>query len=91
MVNNKEKIDLHKRLKRIEGQVRGVNSMVEEGRYCIDILNQTRAILSAIKKVEDLILQSHLKTCVKESFLSSDADDQEKKIDEVIDLISRYR
>lgn len=91
MVNSENKIDLDKRLKRIEGQVRGVGLMVDDGRYCIDILNQTRAISAAIKKVEDIILKGHLESCVKESFLSRDIDDQNKKIDEVINLISKYR
>lgn len=91
MLNEKDSNKLTLRLKKIEGQVRGVESMIGDGRYCIDILNQTRAIRSGIKRVEDFILENHMKTCVADSFLSKDTEEQDKKILEVIALISKYR
>ncbi len=56
MMNENQKTEVTKRLKRIEGQVRGIMNMVEENRYCIDILTQTKAISSAIKKVDNIII-----------------------------------
>ena len=57
MINQNQKKDLLNRLNKIEGQIRGVNRMITENRYCMDILTQTRAVVSAIRKVEDLIMQ----------------------------------
>ncbi|HHF42112.1 MAG TPA: metal-sensitive transcriptional regulator, partial [Candidatus Aminicenantes bacterium] len=58
------------RLKRIEGQIRGVQKMIEEERYCIDILIQLSSIMGAIKAVEENLLERHLRTCVQTSFLT---------------------
>ena len=77
------------RLKKIEGQARGIIRMVEEGRYCIDILTQTRAIASAVKKVEEMILQRHLATCVSQSMQSKDEKDKAQKIDEIMEVIGK--
>ncbi len=90
-MNSDEREKLCKRLKKIEGQVRGVEIMISDKRYCIDILNQTRAIISGMKKIEEIILENHMKTCVSASFLSDNGDDKEIKIKEVINLISKYR
>lgn len=91
MITEDNKVKLINRLNKIEGQVRGIKNMIEEGRYCIDILNQTRAITSGVKRVEDIILEGHLKTCVVDSFQSDDSEDQDLKIKEVINLVSKYR
>ena len=79
------------RLRKIEGQVRGIVDMIGKDRYCIDILAQTRAIVSAIRKVEDLIMQQHLETCVLESLKSGNKKDRDTKIAEIMDLLSRFR
>jgi DNA-binding FrmR family transcriptional regulator len=63
--------DSLKRLNRIEGQVKGISRMVEEERYCIDIINQISAAKSALEKVGVIILKGHLKTCVKEAMKKS--------------------
>jgi DNA-binding FrmR family transcriptional regulator len=78
------------RLSRIEGQVRGVARMVEEERYCIDVLDQVQAIKAALKKVEDQILKDHSAHCVAHAIKSGDVSDQKKKFDELVELFARY-
>ena len=78
------------RLSRIEGQVRGIARMVEEDRYCIDILNQMQAIKSALRKVEEEILKSHAAHCVAHAIKSGDAKDQTQKFSELVELFGRY-
>jgi len=78
------------RLKRIEGQVRGVARMVEQERYCIDILNQIQAIKAALKRVEAELLKGHAAHCVAHAIESGDAKDQTRKFDELVELFSRY-
>lgn len=79
------------RLKRIEGQIRGVQKMIQEKRYCIDILTQLSSIVGAIKAVEESILERHLKSCVKTSFQEGTQEDKNKKIEEVIDVLRKFR
>lgn len=79
-----------KRLKRIEGQVRGIARMVEEERYCIDILTQMQAIKSALKRVEEEILKEHAAHCVADAIKSGNAREQERKFSELVTLFSRY-
>ena len=74
-------------INRIEGQVRGVARMIEEEKYCIDILNQIKAIKSAVSTVEGNILKNHLKACVKDT-LSSEEDFNEK-VDELLKTLKR--
>lgn len=77
------------RLARLEGQVRGVQRMIEENRYCMDILNQTLAIRSALAQVELLILQDHADDCVEEAIASNDADEQRRKFRELVEVFER--
>jgi DNA-binding FrmR family transcriptional regulator len=79
------------RLRRIEGQVRGVSGMVEDGRYCIDILTQVQAIKAALKKVEDELLKNHAAHCIEEAIRDGDAGAQREKFSELVDLIGKYR
>lgn len=83
--------DVLKRLSRIEGQIRGIKKMVEEGRYCMDILTQTRAVISAVKSAEEKILYRHLNTCVRESLASDDETAKSEKIDEIMTMLKKYR
>ncbi len=80
-----------KRLNRIEGQVRGIGRMVEEGRYCIDILQQTQAIKSALAKVEDAILKDHAATCIETAIASGEEEEQRKKFGELVDLFAKMK
>lgn len=77
------------RLHRIEGQVRGVARMVEEDRYCIDVLTQLRAVKAALARVESLMLKDHLGHCIEGAIVSGDAQEQRKKAAELVELISR--
>jgi DNA-binding FrmR family transcriptional regulator len=78
-----------KRLKRIEGQVRGLARMVEEDRYCIDIVTQIAAARAALRKVEEEILRDHVAHCVEHAITSGDKDDQRQKIVELMDVMGR--
>ena len=91
MLNKKQSEENLTRLNKIEGQVRGIKKMIEEGRYCIDILTQTKAVKSAIVKVEEIILESHLNTCVRNSLVSNDKQDIDDKILEIMKTISKYQ
>jgi DNA-binding FrmR family transcriptional regulator len=77
------------RLKRIEGQVRGVAGMIETDRYCIDILTQISAIKSALTAVEREVLKSHADHCVENALASGDIEDQRQKFAELIDVALR--
>ena len=80
-----------RRLSRIEGQVRGISRMIEEERYCIDILQQMQAIKSALGKVEDAILKDHAATCVETAIASGDEKEQREKFAELVDLMGRVK
>ena len=79
------------RLNRIEGQVRGIGRMLEDERYCIDILHQVQAIKSALAKVEDAILKDHAATCVDTAIASGNKVEQRKKFEELVDLIGKVK
>ncbi|RMF00364.1 MAG: transcriptional regulator [Chloroflexi bacterium] len=76
------------RLKSVEGHVRGVEKMVEDGAYCIDIVNQISAIQSALNKVSGLVLDRHLHTCVTTAIRGDDPDERERVIDEIMGVFT---
>ncbi|MDA8051892.1 MAG: metal-sensitive transcriptional regulator [Rhodospirillales bacterium] len=77
------------RLKRIEGQVRGLLRMVEEDRYCVDTLTQINAVRAALHKVEEVILKDHVSHCVAGAFASGDVVDQRHKVEELVEAVGR--
>jgi DNA-binding FrmR family transcriptional regulator len=83
------KTSCQKRLSRIEGQVRGVSKMVEEERYCIDIVTQISAVRAALRRVEEEVLKDHVSHCVEHAIASGDKSDQRKKIAELMAVIGR--
>ncbi len=83
------KIAVQKRFSRIEGQVRGLARMVEEGRYCIDIVTQISAVRAALRRAEEEILRDHVGHCVEHAIASGDKKDQRKKIAEIIEVLGR--
>lgn len=85
-----DKEALMKRLKRIEGQVKGIQKMLDEERYCVDILVQISAIRSAINKVGTIILENHVKGCVSESIKQGDNEGTENMINELMDTINKF-
>ncbi|MBF0595450.1 MAG: metal-sensitive transcriptional regulator [Candidatus Omnitrophica bacterium] len=78
-------------LRKIEGQIRGIQKMIEEGRYCVDILTQIQSINGAIKRVENEIFRKHLEMCVAGAIESKSDAESRKKVDEVLDLIIRFK
>src|SRR6266568_4793059 len=79
-----------KRLRRIEGQVRGLHQMVEDGRYCADILTQVASVQEALGGVGKLLLKNHLKHCVTHAVVSGDAVDTDQKFEELVELFGRH-
>jgi DNA-binding FrmR family transcriptional regulator len=78
-----------KRLMRIEGQVRGISKMVDEDRYCIDIVTQISAVRAALRRVEEEILRDHVSHCVDHAISTGNKAEQRKKIEELMAVISR--
>ncbi|HEY2135010.1 MAG TPA: metal-sensitive transcriptional regulator [Xanthobacteraceae bacterium] len=78
-----------KRLGRIEGQVRGLTRMVEEDRYCIDIVTQISAARAALRRLEEEILSDHVGHCVAHAIASGDKADQRRKVAELMEVIGR--
>jgi CsoR family transcriptional regulator, copper-sensing transcriptional repressor len=83
------KASCQKRLQRIEGQVRGLSRMVDDERYCIDIVTQISAVRAALKRVEEEVLRDHVGHCVEHAIASGNAKDQREKIAELIELLAR--
>jgi DNA-binding FrmR family transcriptional regulator len=77
------------RLKRIEGQVRGLARMVENDRYCIDIVTQIGAVRAALRRAEEEILRDHVAHCVDHAIKSGNKTDQRRKIAELMDVMGR--
>jgi CsoR family transcriptional regulator, copper-sensing transcriptional repressor len=78
-----------KRLQRIEGQVRGLARMVEDDRYCIDIVTQIAAVRAALRRAEEEILRDHVAHCVEHAIAAGDKADQRRKIAELMDVVGR--
>lgn len=87
MLNEKEKQELKLRLKKISGQINGIDKMIDDGRYCVDILQQLTAARAAMNQVSLLILESHTKSCVVNAIKEDRADDA---IGELIDVVRRF-
>lgn len=83
------KASVAKRLNRIEGQVRGLSRMVDEDRYCIDIVTQISAVRAALRRVEEEILKDHVAHCVEHAIASGDKSDQRRKIAELMAVVGR--
>ena len=88
-MKREDKPRLLNRLNRVEGQVRGVVRMVEDDRYCIDILTQVQAVRAALARVETELLKGHLDHCIKGAIVSGDKDEQRRKAAELIELLER--
>jgi CsoR family transcriptional regulator, copper-sensing transcriptional repressor len=88
-MRNDIKASCAKRLSRIEGQVRGIARMLEEDRYCIDIVTQVSAVRAALRRVEEEILRDHVAHCVEHAISSSNKADQRRKIEELMDVVRR--
>ena len=78
-------------LKRIEGQIRGIQKMIEEKRYCVDILTQINAVSHALFRVQDKVLERHLAGCVARAMAGRSPEERKTKIDEIFMLLKRFR
>lgn len=88
-MRNDIKASCQKRLSRIEGQVRGLSKMLEEDRYCIDVVTQISAVRAALRRVEEEVLKDHVAHCVEHAISSGDKADQRRKIAELMAVIGR--
>jgi len=79
-----------RRLKRIEGQIAGIGRMVEDQRYCMEILTQLRAARAALGKVEEQVLRRHAEHCIAQAVRGGSEREAQKKLDEVFDIIGRF-
>ncbi len=78
-------------LRKIEGQIRGIQKMIEEERYCVDIITQVHSIIGALYRVENEVFKKHIDGCVVSALKGKSEFEKQKKINEVIELISRFR
>ena len=78
-----------KRLNRIEGQVRGLARMVEDDRYCIDVITQVSAVRAALKRVEEEVLKDHVAHCVEHAISAGDRAEQRQKISELMRVLGK--
>jgi len=83
------KTSVLKRLQRIEGQVRGLARMVEEDRYCIDVVTQIAAVSAALRAAEDEILRDHVAHCIEHAIASGNKSEQRRKVAELMDVLNR--
>ncbi len=91
MLTDQQKTNLVTRLNRVAGQINGIRRMIDEDRYCVDILTQTAATTAAIRTIEGIIMKNHLNTCVADAMRSKNVEDQREKVDEVMTVIGRFR
>ncbi|MFH1830999.1 MAG: metal-sensitive transcriptional regulator [Pseudomonadota bacterium] len=87
MINDVTKKDALKRLRRIEGQIKGLMKMIDDEKYCIDLINQVNAMRRALEQVALIIMKRHVESCVAESIKCCD---EGKKVDELIRTIDRF-
>jgi len=90
MLNAETKAKTLVRLRRIEGQVQGIQRMVEEEKYCVDILLQLAAVRGALAQVEKLLLGRHIESCVADAMRSGRARARERKIDELLEVFAKF-
>ncbi|HEV2056173.1 MAG TPA: metal-sensitive transcriptional regulator [Methylomirabilota bacterium] len=90
MIDDETKVKALGRLRRIEGQVQGIQRMVEEEKYCVDILLQLTAVEGAVEQVQRLLLGRHIESCVADAIRSGSTRDRQKKVDELLEVFSRF-
>jgi len=90
MMDDETKVKALGRLRRIEGQVQGIQRMVEEEKDCVDILLQLTAVEGAVEQVQRLLLGRHIESCVADAIRSGSTRDRQKKVDELLEVFSRF-
>ncbi len=86
MMDNRAKQEVANRLKSVEGHIRGIQRMVEEEAYCMDILKQIKAVQQALERVSSMTLENHLNTCVTTAIRSADKTEQDCVVGEIMDV-----
>jgi len=90
MITKREMKNLQPRLKKIEGQVKGLGRMVEKGEYCVDILQQISAVSGALKAAGLIILENHINTCVRQAMVSRDGQEVKDKVAELMEIYKKF-
>jgi DNA-binding FrmR family transcriptional regulator len=88
-MQEKTKSSCRKRLARIEGQVRGLSRMIDEDRYCIDVVTQIAAVRAALRRVESEVLEDHVGHCVEHAIATGNRAEQRSKISELVQVLGR--
>src|SRR5580765_5142339 len=91
MINEETKTKVLGRLRRIEGQVQGLQRMIDGEAYCVDILLQVSAVQGALEQVEKLLLGRHIESCVADALRTGSKSERQQKIDELLDVFARFR
>ncbi|MDO9574912.1 MAG: metal-sensitive transcriptional regulator [bacterium] len=91
MINEKVEKECIARLNKVEGQMKGIEKMIKEKRYCVDVVMQIAAAEAALHKVSEIILRNHLETCVTAAFRSSDEEERKRKVDELMAIYTKIR
>ena len=90
MIDEDTRVKALGRLRRIEGQVQGIQRMVEEDKYCVDILLQLAAVQGAVEQAQKLLLGQHIESCVAEAIRSGSTRERQKKVGELLEVFSRF-
>jgi len=90
MIDEKLKKEIIPRIRKVKGQIEGIERMVNDKRYCVDILQQIYAIIGGLKVISLMILKNHIDTCVKKSITSKNKGEIETKVDELIEIYKRF-
>ncbi len=90
MLNEEAKAKARGRLRRIEGQVQGLQRMIDADAYCVDVLLQISAVQGALEQVQKLLLGRHIESCVAEALRSGSKSERQQKVDELIEVFSRF-
>lgn len=89
-ITKERKSDIAHRLNRIKGQIKGIERMMEEGRYCLDILTQVASVLEALKGVSKVLMRNYLETCATQALLTGRRKKQKEIYDELMDIIYKF-
>ena len=89
-MRRKERDDAQRRLRRIAGQVAGIQRMLDEDRYCVDVLHQIAAVRAALDQTGKVILGAHVETCVAEAFATGSARQRKQKKEELLEVFSKF-
>lgn len=85
------KKDVLNRMNYISGHIEGVKKMIDDDRYCVDIINQNKGVISALEKVNKIILKNHLNTCFVKAVKETDEREKEKKLEELLEILMNSR